>query len=398
MSALPGDGRDLEGQQTEDDQQTEEERIEVGEVSRNGQKINPRKARAKVKSRTPSTGAAAERAGKEVAWKEPVEDWITFLKGGRKPTTVQDYTSRIGIVRRWAEQEGVTLDRFKVRDLDRFLAHRERAGLADSSRRHDAIIAKAFLKWAFQRHYLRSDPLYGYEIPKAQTAARVVPPAEDIGKLIAAVEDCWNVHKTPQVRFIYDKARRFYAARDLAIIIGIVATGARISEMLGVRLEDWRPDLNQIAFRQTKNGEPRFLPVSALWVPYVEAYLKLRPRCDNPFLFVNADGGSLDKAGRPRPIPQTTWARAWKRYMEKAGLSGWSRHNLRHFAATHMAVDHGNLMLANGMLGHKDLKTTKIYAHNSVRQMQEAFARADPLKGIPILVNKRSVKGKPKLL
>ena len=352
-----------------------EEPLLPHEVSRNGQK-----RRGKGKTRTP------EPPERIVHWQEPVEAWLTFLVGGHKPTTVRDYRSRLGLVRTWADGQGITLSAFNARALDQYLAYRQQIGLADTSRRHDAIVVKGFLKWAFLRKYIRSNPLLGYQIPKAQTAARYIPPADDIGKLIGAVEDCWNPFKTERAKYTFEKARRFYAARDLCIIIGILATGARISEMLGILLEDWRPDLGQISFRQTKNGEPRHLPVSALWVPYVEKYLKTRPRCDNPYLFVTADGGSFDKDGQPRPILQTTWAKAWNRYMTAAGLSGWSRHNLRHFAATHMAVDQGNLMLANAMLGHKDLKTTRIYAHNSIQQMQAPYAIADPLKSIPILV------------
>ena len=359
-----------------------DDRIQVGEVSANGQKRRS-KARAKM---------AASEPEKAVPWSGPVTDWITFLSGGRKPTTVRDYRSRIGIVQRWAEGQSVTLDQFKARHLDQFLAQREQEGLTDTSRRHDAIVCKIFLKWAFLRKYLRSDPLYGYEIPKAVTPARFVPPAEDISKLIQAVDDCWNIHKTERAKYTFEKARRFYASRDVAIIIGIAATGARISEMLGLQLADWRPDLNEISFRQTKGGQPRAVPISALWLPHMETYLKNRPQCDNPYLFVTADGGSFGPNGDYRAMPQTTWARAWGRYMERAGLSGWSRHNLRHYFGTHVAVDQSNLMLASAMLGHKDLKTTRIYAHNSARQMQTAFAAADPLKSIPILVNKRSVK------
>ena len=368
----------------------EDARLGTGEITRNGQK-------RRTKSRTRGGLELVETALPAPEWDAVTQDWVTFLTGGHKPSTVRDYRSRIGIVRAWAESEGVTLGSFKARDLDRFLAKRQADGLADTSRRHDAIVCKAFLKWAFLRKYLRSNPLQGYEIPKAQSAVRVVPSAEDIGKLIEAVGDCWNVYKTDRARYTFEKARRFYAARDTAIIVGLLATGARISELLALRLEDWRPDLGEICFRQTKNGEPRRVPISLLWQPHVEAYLRARPRCDNPYLFVNADGGSFDAAGQPRPMPLNTWARAWKRYMERAGLSGWSRHNLRHFFGTHVAVDKSNLMLASAILGHKDLKTTKLYAHNSVRQMQEAFAAADPLKSIPILVNRRKTS-RPKLL
>ncbi len=367
----------------------EEDRLVLGEASPNGQK-------RRTKGRARASLTLVDVAG-PVAWETPMSDWITSLQAARKLSTVRDYRSRLTQVRTWAEGQGITLDKFRARELDQYLVMRQQAGVVDSSRRHEAIICKAFLKWCFLRKHLKSDPLQGYEIPKAQTQARVVPSAEDIGKLLQAVDDCWNIHKTDRARYTFEKARRFLAARDTAIILAIIATGGRIGEVLGLRLEDVRTDVMELTFRETKSGHPRTVPLSAAWQPYLETYLKLRPRCDNPFLFINADGGSYDQEGNPRPMPLNSWGAAWLRYMKRAGLSGWSRHNLRHYAATYWAVDQGNLVLANAMLGHKDMKTTQIYVHNSARQLQAAFAPADPLGSIPILVNRRKAS-RPKLL
>lgn len=366
-------------------------------MTKNGQR------RRKVLPSLAVAPGGAARPGRRAAptgdWEAPMADWLRWTAAHRKETTLKDCRSRGGLVRAWAEAQGVAFDKFRAKHLDSYLDARAEKGLSDTTRRHDAIICKAFLKWAFQEGYLRSNPLAGYEIPKAKTPPRYVPSAEEVGKLLQAVADCWDVRETPSCRFVYEKARRFYLRRDLALITGLIATGARISEMLGLRLEDWRMDRGEqgeVTFRETKNGEDRTLPVSPLWREAVEEYLLSRPRCANPHLFVNADGGSYDVKGNPRPIPLTTWDKAWMRYMARAGLSGWSRHNLRHYAGTFMAVDGKDLVTANAMLGHKDFKTTKIYVHNSGQRLQEAYSKCDPLASI--LVNTRNVKGKRKLL
>lgn len=349
-----------------------------------------------LRGTTPRLAPPALLGSDPVSWEEPLTDYLRWMTGSRKPGTVRDAKSHLGQVQVWAQAQtehgphGLTLDRFKAKHLAQYLAERAEKGVADVTRRSDAVTTKAFLKFCVREDYLRSDPLQGYIIPKAEAAARIVPPTEDIAKLLQAIPDSWNVHKNPEARFCYERGRRFYAARDTAIVTGLIATGARISEMMGLHLADWRPDKNEIAFRTTKNGHPRFLPVSPFWAEAVSKYLRYRPTANNPFLFVNADGGSFDSEGQPRPIPITSWFKAWDRYMAFAGLSGWSRHHLRHYHATYIAVQCRDLMTASAMLGHKDLKTTKIYTHNSAEMLQEAFAKSDPLANI--LVNTRSVK------
>jgi integrase len=155
--------------------------------------------------------------------------------------------------------------------------------------------------------------------------------------------------------------------------------------MLSLRLEDYDPDRMQITFRRTKTDRPRTVPISRDWREAVDAYLRVRPRCDSPVLFISRTG---------LPLSVTSYGTQFRHYADFAGVAGWSLHGLRHYALSQIART--SVLAAQQIAGHTSLVVTQGYLHTGADQVRAAHAEAAPLSRL--LVNRRSEEKKRKRL
>jgi integrase/recombinase XerD len=165
------------------------------------------------------------------------------------------------------------------------------------------------------------------------------------------------------------------SVRDRALLELLYATGARISEAVGLVLDDL--DLTERTVLLTgKGGKQRRVPVGSFAAAAVEAYLvQARPLLvaagrGSPTLFLNSRGGSLSR--------QSAWV-VLRAAAERAGLAaGISPHTLRHSFATHLMEGGANERVVQELLGHASLKTTQIYTLVTVDRLREVYATAHP--------------------
>jgi integrase/recombinase XerD len=161
--------------------------------------------------------------------------------------------------------------------------------------------------------------------------------------------------------------------RDRALIEVLYATGLRVSELVGLRLTDLRPDQGYLQCLG-KGNKQRVVPLGDAAAEWVRRYLSdsrpvLGRRRDSPWLFVNARGGArLSRSG--------FW-KILKAHGRRAGIRAHlSPHVLRHSFATHLLERGADLRAIQMMLGHADLSTTQIYTHvleARLRQVYDAF-------------------------
>lgn len=163
-----------------------------------------------------------------------------------------------------------------------------------------------------------------------------------------------------------------HAARDYCILTFFLNCGMRLSELVGINLEDISENKLTVT---GKGNKERTLYLNDACLSALEAYLKVRPADglkDKNALFISKQ--------RERISPKTV---QWivKKYLAGAGLAGkgFSVHKLRHTAATLMYQDGGvDIRVLQQMLGHENLSTTEIYTHTSSAQLEEA-AKLNPL-------------------
>lgn len=163
--------------------------------------------------------------------------------------------------------------------------------------------------------------------------------------------------------------------RDRALLEFMYATGARVSETVG--LDQDRVDLEErTALLTGKGSHQRLVPVGLHAVTAITAYLpdrmKLRgERSDDGALFLSARGRRLSRQG--------VWMIV-KRQARKAGIAEdkISPHVLRHSAATHMVEGGADLRTVQEMLGHASISTTQVYTRVSPQHLYEVYILSHP--------------------
>jgi integrase/recombinase XerD len=171
--------------------------------------------------------------------------------------------------------------------------------------------------------------------------------------------------------------------RDRALLELLYGTGARISEAVGL-------DMDDLGIADLAGGPPatlrlsgkgrkqRIVPVGRYAREALDAYLvRARPALaasskrarTSPAVFLNARGGRLTRQG------------AWgvlKTAAERAGLTGISPHTLRHSFATHLLDGGADVRVVQELLGHASVTTTQVYTLVTVDKLREVYASAHP--------------------
>ena len=165
------------------------------------------------------------------------------------------------------------------------------------------------------------------------------------------------------------------AMRDRALLEMLYATGARISEAVGLDLDDLDLEEGTVLLRG-KGGKERIVPVGSYARDAVNAYL-VRARSalsavgkGVPAVFLNARGGRLSR--------QSAWT-VLVRAADRAGVTAEvSPHTLRHSFATHLLDGGADVRVVQELLGHASVTTTQVYTLVTVDSLREVYATAHP--------------------
>lgn len=165
--------------------------------------------------------------------------------------------------------------------------------------------------------------------------------------------------------------------RDRALVEVLYGTGARISEAVGLAVDDVDTDPATAALRLFGKGrKERIVPVGGYAVEALDAYLvRGRPVLaargrGNAALFLNQRGNPLSR--------QSAWA-VLQEAAERAGIGAHiSPHTLRHSYATHLLAGGADVRVVQELLGHASVTTTQIYTLVTPDTLREVYASAHP--------------------
>jgi integrase/recombinase XerD len=163
--------------------------------------------------------------------------------------------------------------------------------------------------------------------------------------------------------------------RNRALLELLYSTGARISEAVGLDVDDIDTQARSVLLRG-KGGKQRLVPIGRPAVQTLDAYL-VRGRSElarrgrgTAAIFLNARGGRLSR--------QSAW-QVLQDAAERAGItSGVSPHMLRHSFATHLLEGGADVRVVQELLGHASVTTTQIYTLVTVHALREVWAGAHP--------------------
>jgi integrase/recombinase XerD len=163
--------------------------------------------------------------------------------------------------------------------------------------------------------------------------------------------------------------------RDRALLELLYSTGARISEAVGLDLDDIDSRERTVVL-DGKGGKQRLVPIGRPALEALDAYLvRARPALaahgrGTPAVFLNLRGGRLSR--------QSAW-QTLKVAADRAGISASvSPHTLRHSFATHVLEGGADVRVVQELLGHASVTTTQIYTLVTVNTLREVYATAHP--------------------
>ena len=224
--------------------------------------------------------------------------------------------------------------------LHGYILHMEEQGKAATTISRMMAAMKAFFNYECMQAHIRRNPAESLHAPKVEKKAPVVLSVDQVSALLAQPSG-----QTPK------------EIRDKAMLALLYATGIRVSELIGIQMEDINMN---IGFLVCRDGErERTIPFGRSAKAALEEYLEharnelLRGR-ESDYFFVNCTGGAMSRQGFWKII---------KYYGEKAGIEeDITPHTLRHSFAAHLIARGADMRAVQTILGHSDMATTQMYA------------------------------------
>jgi integrase/recombinase XerD len=287
------------------------------------------------------------------------------VERGLADNTLKSYRRDLRRYAGWLAGQGVEgLDDVREETVTAFLvALREgdpdHPPLSAGSAARTVVAVRGFHRFAVREGLTQVDP---------SAAVRPPAPAKRLPKALplADIERILDAAGAPGTAL---------AMRDRALLEVLYGTGARISEAVGLDLDDLDLEQGTVLLRG-KGGKERIVPVGSYAREAVEAYL-VRGRPDLsasghglPAVFLNARGGRLSR--------QSAWT-VLVRAAERAGVHAEvSPHTLRHSFATHLLDGGADVRVVQELLGHASVTTTQVYTLVTVDSLREVYATAHP--------------------
>jgi integrase/recombinase XerC len=316
----------------------------------------------------PRTDLIAIRAALPPAMAESVDAFERHLRleRNRSAHTVRAYVGDVvGLLDHVAKLGGRTVGDLQLSQLRGWLAIQRSNGAARTTLARRAAALRTFSAWAHRAGLIADDPGQLLASPRAH---RRLPP----------------VLRTDEAAAVMDRAAAAVAGgdtdggpvaqRDRLIVELLYASGIRVSELVGLDVDD--VDRARRTLRVLgKGAKQRTVPYGIAAERALQDWLEhgrpaLAREGSGAALLLGARGGRID----PRAVRTVVH----RRVAAVPGAPDLGPHGLRHSAATHLLEGGADLRTVQELLGHASLATTQIYTHVSVERLRQVYHQAHP--------------------
>jgi site-specific recombinase XerD len=262
---------------------------------------------------------------------------------GKSPKTIAWYSDMIyGFIRFLADTgRGSVLANFDITIVREFIIHEQERGLSAFSVQDKVRALRAFASWLYRENYTTDQVLYNLKMPKAPKYLIEPLTNAEIDQLIKSQNPLTGL-----------------GCRNIAILVLLLDTGLRISELSGLRSDN--ADIEDGYLKvMGKGSKERLIPIGGLAQKMLWRYtIHFRP---NPllqtgdYLFLTPDGNPL----RPNAIKLLL-----RRWGKKAGVPRLHAHLCRHsYATNYLNYNCGDVFRLQQILGHSTLEMVRRYVH-----------------------------------
>jgi integrase/recombinase XerD len=280
-----------------------------------------------------------------------------WVEEGLSKNTQLSYRSDLLHFSRWLAKRARPLLEVNSGDISAYLAVKYDQGLSGRSCARLLSSVRKFYAFLVREGKLSEDPSTSIASPRLGKPLPTTLTEADVERLLQAPD-----------------TEAALGLRDKAMLELLYATGLRVSELVGLRID-------QINFRrgvvrvQGKGNKDRLIPIGEEAMSWLDRYLtsvhrKLLGDRQCSDLFITARAKAMTR--------QAFWHRI-KRYALQAGIAKrLSPHTLRHAFATHLLNHGADLRVVQLLLGHSDLSSTQIYTHIAQERLKDLHARHHP--------------------
>lgn len=288
-----------------------------------------------------------------------LEEFVAYLKHEKNasPHTVDNYKRDLLQLSQFLENKKLQLGDVDNIVLRGFLAVLYDRGEKKSTIGRKLAAIRSFFQFCVRKHWMDDNPAKVVSTPKQDKPVPSFLTEEEMQKFL----------DLPQTATPLDK-------RDRAMLELLYATGIRVSELVGIGLEDVKFAERLIRIRG-KGKKERLVPFGRMAEKSLRSYLRVRSminkgRVEEIPVFLNYRGQKLSSRSVERTVDKYIRRSALKRKI--------SPHSLRHSFASHLLSRGADLRVIQELLGHESLATTQKYTHLDLKHLLEVYRKSHP--------------------
>ncbi len=295
-------------------------------------------------------------------WPAEVERFLTYIEAERRysPLTVRNYRSDLERFFAWADVGDVR--KITRDDIGAWIIRRtgeEHIGARSMNR--ELCTLRSFYRYLQRTGTIDRDLFHA--LPALKTPRRLPEFVPDT-RMRDVVEDCDSQSESDD----------FVAVRNGLIVFMFYTCGLRLSELVGIDVEDFSDDYASLRVRG-KGDRERLVPVLAF---LREKIIRYRGLVEAKKICKSAEK-ALFLSLKGERISRMTVYRVVKSELGASGVQGkCSPHVLRHTFATHLLDGGADMREIQELLGHTSLQATQVYTHNSIARLQKVYRTAHP--------------------
>ncbi len=288
---------------------------------------------------------------------------------GASPNTLSSYRRDVEDYAGFLARRRSNVRSATAADLRAYMSELESRGYAASSAARRLSAIRQLHRFLYAEGIRTDDPSGIIAGPKRKPALPKIMSEAEVGRLLDEAEASVARAEKP--------ADALRAARLVALLETLYASGLRVSELVALPASAARPDLRMLMVRG-KGGKERIVPLTARAREAISRFMTLRRAAEGdkppgPWLFpASSESGTLTRQA---------FAREMKELAIAAGIqpSRLSPHVVRHAFASHLLQNGADLRIVQQLLGHADISTTQIYTHVLEERLKSLVADHHPL-------------------
>ena len=284
-----------------------------------------------------------------------IDKFINYLKVERNASdhTIINYTIDLGVFKTFlGDRQIETIDHLALR---RFLAELRAKNYAKRTIARKLASLRSLFRFLFREGYIKKNPITAISTPKLDRKLPVFLDVVKIERLLQSPSES-------------DEA----GVRDRALLETLYSTGIRVSELVGLDIDDV-DIISGVVKVLGKGSKERVVPIGEPALNAIRKYLDTRAGSrvkDKDAVFLNNHGRRLTDRSVRRVVDKHIRACSMT---EKI-----SPHSLRHSFATHLLDRGADLRSVQELLGHANLSTTQIYTHVTMDRLKSVYDKAHP--------------------